>query len=607
MAQESKPRAYALASAPLEIRDRLPELDMGPVPRLPAGERKVLTRVWDLKSKRPGAPLKLEEAQLLEAMLFASGVEGATERQHYRERYAALLARARKAVKNTRDPRQRAEKLMKFLHASVMRNGFETGQTSLAVLFDTGKFNCVSSAALYYLIGSNLGLDLRVISIPANGTQPGHASLNLVAGGKRIQVEPTSPDGFDWQAKIHRPGVVVTQPLPDRKGGHEVDSVGLAAMMYFNRGVALGRAKRPRPLDAARYYLAALALDPTDEGAANNLVATFVNWGGPTLTGEKKFDEAVRVLAFGLSIAPSSDLLRNNLRVAWAQYVEAALEAGKDKEALALIARAARAVPDGQFPGAADWFIGIGERRLKEGGWEAALAVAERGLRVLPEADARKVREWRGGVFRLWSQWFLDEKQGQDVEGSMKVLARAYALDENDKTVLAGLAYHTQEALRILDRKRGLKAMVEHYQALRKQFPRVDDIAAVAASHARRAVQQLVEDKKFKEAVAAADSYEPLLPRAELLGVAYAGWARGLAGDKQWKAALDKCAEGLKAAPEDPRLLQAVRAIVDEWAGPAVAAANWDEAIGIYNVGLDYLPGDEHLQHNKDYCGKMKK
>ena len=85
-----------------------------------------------------------------------------------------------------------------------------------------------------------------------------------------------------------------------------------------------------------------------------------------------------------------------------------------------------------------------------------------------------------------------------------------------------------------------------------------------------------------------------------MIGFVYASWARGLAGDKQWKAALDKCAEGLKAVPNQARLLQAVRVIVDEWADAAIKATKWDEAIGIYDVGLSYLPGDSHLQHNKE-------
>jgi tetratricopeptide (TPR) repeat protein len=607
---QEKARTYTLAQPPLEIRDRLPDLGMGPVPRLPAGERKLLTRVWESKEKRPAALLKIDEANLLDAMLYASGAETAAQRKHYREQTEELVVKARKALKGTKDAKERGEKLMKFLHANVMKKGYESGQTSFTLMLDTGKFNCVSSAALYYIVGTRLGMDLRIIAIPAKGPEEGHVSLDMIVGGKRVQVEPTSPDGFDWQTKISRPGVAVTAKLPDRKNGHEVDGAGLAAQVYYNRGVALGRDKA-KQLDAARCYLAALCLDPVDENTTNNLIATFVNWGGPDLIGAKKYEEAVRVLSFGLSIAPKSELLVNNLRVAWAKSIDAALQSGQDREALALMGRAAKSVPGGDFPTAAQWYVSRGEACLKDGDWEAGLTVAARGLRVLPAEEAKKVREWRAVVFRRWSEWFLDEKQGSDIEASVKVLVRAYALDESDKTTIAGILFHTQEAVRILDRKQGLKAVLAHVEALRKQFPKVNEVANVASNHGRKAVQALVEAKKFKEALAAVDHYRPLLVSAEqaadVIGFVYAAWAQDLAGAKQWKAALDKCAEGLKAVPNQARLLQAVRVIVDDWADAAVKAAHWDEAIGIYDTGLTYLPGDSHLQHNKEYCGKMKK
>ena len=50
--------------------------------------------------------------------------------------------------------------------------------------------------------------------------------------------------------------------VPDRKDGHEVDAVGIAAMIYSNRGVALAGEKPSKRLEAARCCLAALALDP---------------------------------------------------------------------------------------------------------------------------------------------------------------------------------------------------------------------------------------------------------------------------------------------------------------------------------------------------------
>jgi tetratricopeptide (TPR) repeat protein len=607
-AGEPKARTYGLASAPLEIYDRLADLNLGPVPRLADGERKLLATIWERKANTPTAGVPVKEAMLLDAMLVASGIEQAGARRKYRKQFQALQARARAAMKGARDPRRRGKRLMKFLHAGVMRKGYQSGQSSLAAVFNTGKFNCVSAAAMYYVVGSSLGLELRVISIPGSGFLAGHAALDLVDGARRIQVEPTNPNGFDWETKVNRPGVRVFGLVPNRKAGHEVDALGLAAMIYSNRGVALAKGQPPRRLPAVRCYLSALALDPTDDSAAHNLLSVFTNWG-PDLAGEKKFEEALRVLGFGLKIAPGSESLHNNHSVVWAWYIEAVLQAGKDRQALTLIRRAAQATKGKDFQSAAYQFSRYGEKCLRES-WEAALAVARRGLKVLPEGEAPQLRAWRSGVFRRWSQWLLDQKQGQDVAGSLKVLARGYALDPNDEAIMAGLAYHTQEALRILEARSGLKAVIEHYRALRKQFPKVTGIASVGWSHARRAISRFVDDKQFKEAVAAVDQYEPLLTkpeqRAELGAVAYTGWARNLAGSQEWQAALDKCAEGLKVFPKQHWLVSGLRILVDRWADSAIKQANWDEAIRIYNIGLKYLPGDGHLQHNRQYCQTMK-
>jgi tetratricopeptide (TPR) repeat protein len=598
-AEQAKARTVALPSAPLAIYDRLPALNLGPAPRLPEDERQLLAKVWELKAKEPATSVKVEQALLLDAMLFASGIEEAKARRKYREQFDTVLAKAREAVKAAKDDRQRGERLMKFLHAGVMSKGYESGQSSFAAIFARGQFNCVSSTAMYYLVGTRLGLDLRVISIPGNGFLAGHASLDLIAGDKRIQVEPTNPDGFDWPAKVNRPGVVVLGFVPDRKGGHEVDGLGIAAMIYSNRGVALAGEKPPKRLEAARCYLAALALDPADETATNNLLAIFVNWG-PALTDAKKFEDAIRVLAFGLTLAPKSRSLHNNYRIAWAAYIEDTLESGKDKDALTLIDRAAKAVPkDTTFQNPSQWFIRHGEKCLAKD-WEAGLAVVGRGLKVLPEGEGKKLLRWRSGVFRRWSQWLLRK---QDAEGSREVLARAYALDPTDEEVIAGLAYHTQEALRIVERISGLTAMIEHFHTLRKRFPEVKEISEGGKVHAARAVTKLADDKKFKEAVEAVEKYGPLFTkpeaRSEVGGIAYDRWARHLAGEKKWKEALDKYKEGLTAFPGQRRLMNNAIVIVDRWARTAIEPKKWDEAIRIYEIGLGYFPGDNHLQHNK--------
>src|SRR5262249_14813962 len=151
---------------------------------------------------------------------------------------------------------------------------------------------------------------------------------------------------------------------------------------------------------------------------------------------------------------------------------------GDDAGALALIRRAARAVPgDGDFGKEHLWFARAGDRLVDEKGWEAGLDAADRGMKGLSAEEGERLAEWRTELFRRWSQWLLDR---EDVEGSLKVLRRAYALAPADREVHAGVAYHAQEALRTLAEKRGAAAVVEHHRALLKAFPTVDALHEVA-------------------------------------------------------------------------------------------------------------------------------
>jgi tetratricopeptide (TPR) repeat protein len=305
---------------------------------------------------------------------------------------------------------------------------------------------------------------------------------------------------------------------------------------------------------------------------------------------------------------PESRDLRSNLVYAWRRYVEATLASGKDDEALALLRRAAKAVPDErEFRSEHDWFVGLGEKQIKQKGWEAGLEVVDRGLKVLPPAEGKKLKEWRVGVLRRWSQSLLDR---HDFDGSVRVLARAYALDGDDREVRAGIAYHAHKAFAALEKKPGLPALIEHYQALVQQFPRVTEIAEAGESHATQAVLRLTQARKFEAAIEAAQQYRPLLARpeqwAEVGAIPYDRWARHLAEQKDWEAALAKYAQGLRAFPGQQRLANNAGATVDEWAQGAIRAKKWEEAIGIYKVGLKYFPEDTHLRARLSYCEKMQ-
>ncbi|HVK14825.1 MAG TPA: hypothetical protein VM597_39170 [Gemmataceae bacterium] len=607
-----EPRGYALSAPPLEIYDRLPALDIGTVPKLADAERTLLAAVWESKTKQPAGAAGLDDDAMLDALILASGVEAPDARRKYRERFATLLADAKKTTAGVKDNRGRGERLMKFLHDGVMKKGYSANQTSFTAVFDSGKFNCVSAVAVYHLVGTRLGLELRPFSIPGpgGGALPGHASLDLIDGGERVQVEPTNPNGFDWGTKVKQPGITVIGFVPDRKTGHEVDAVGVAAMIYSNRGVALTNAKPPQWEAAARCYFAALALDPADGTVNTNVQSLLTNWG-PALLKARQYEQAVRVLTFGVEVAPKADKVRNNLRFVWAEYIEAMLEAKKDGDVPGLVGRAAKAVPDDtEFGSTSHWFAAHAQKRARKGDWEAALTVLDRGSKVIPAAEAKGLLERRSGTFRLWSQTLLD--QG-DADGSLQVLARGYALDAKDETIHAGINYHLGKALPAVEKKAGVAGLVKHLEAVRAKFPDLDMVRDAGRTHAGLVVQELTDRKKFADAVAAVETYRPLLPksedRARVGARAYDLWARHLvreAGGKNWKASLDKYAEGLKAFPGHDTLTKNAVYTVHNWAEPAMKAKKWAEAVAIANQGLERLPGNEKLLELKKHLEEQK-
>lgn len=602
-AAETTPPGYAFALPPLEMYDLFLESKLDERLKLATEERELLDKIWPTRRGARADRTKATESTLLEAMLFASGVADAKERQTLRTRYDGVAKQAATAVKRGRTSLERGEQLMQFLHKGVMKHGYVAEQSSLSDVFKSGKFNCVSATAMYHLVGTRLGLKLQPITIPGEGSMPGHATLDMLEGNRRIQVEATNADGFDIDAKLKRPGAYTIGFVPDRSKGKDSDDLGIAAAIYSNRGVGLSKEEPTRYADAICCYLAALTLDPLDDAATNNLKAALNNWSGE-LAKTKKFDHALRVLAFGLKCAPQSKELLNNRRAASTLYIEALIDQGKDAEAMKVAAEAAAVLPDEEhFRDGSYWFIVLGQRHLKENEWPKALAMVDRGIKVVSAADQKRLLDWRTSAYRHWSQTLLDKA---DPRGSLAVLTRAYAADPSDASIKDGITYHAQESLRLVEKTDGATKMVEHFNELCKAFPGVESIAERGVAHAQQAVLKLTSEKKFAEAAAAAKSYEPLLTtaedRAELGALAYDSWAMDLAESKKWSEAVDRYLEGLKAYPGQKRLSVNVIVTIDRWASGSIEAKNWAEAIRVYKLGLERFPGDAHLTQNLKYC-----
>lgn len=462
------PPKYPFTKSPLELLDQLATADVGQVPALSADERKLLAAVWDQKAKNPDAPAKLSDDEVVDLLLLASGVEDLAARKKYRTRVAELRAECGRKLDGVDGTAARGEVLMKVAHEGAMKNGYELKQTQLNALFDSGKFNCVSSTALVYLIGTPHGFDLRPMGIDGVPGREGHAYLDLVDGHNRFVVECTCPKGFDSEGKVKRKEFKPSGQPIDRSLAVETDAVGLAAMIVENRLGGL----RPRTAEDyqtfTRLQLCLAALDPAGKRTAKNVTAALTNWGLALVTAGE-YETAVRFHEVALGFAPECDALKVNRRYTWVKAVEGAVAAGKDREAVDLVGRARKQLPkDGDFATAAKWFVIASYAAEKKGGWAAAVAVLNRGLAVVPVGERAGLKEER---FKLARHAVYKLAEAGDFADALKLIGSDTTnLNDQQRAECGELVYDLWG--RKLVKGQEWAAAVEKYADGLKEYPK---------------------------------------------------------------------------------------------------------------------------------------
>ena len=397
-----------------------PEKAIGAVAKLEkvSGQKVVLTdderRLFS--DARDG---KLDTMSFGESCLIASGMTDAVKRKVYVAKLDAIEADARKAIEGAKSAAEKAERLLKFLHDGPMKGGYESKQTDLPVVLDTGKFNCVSSAVLFNVIGRRLELDLVAVEVP------GHVLALLRDGDKKIDVETTSPLGVDPKDLKTPKG----KAPADRYAGkrREVGELGLASVIAYNHGVAMLEAKKFH--EAVLSNFRALSLDPTNPGAAHNAMAGFTKWG-LDLDHAGKFEEALAVVATGLEVSPQYSALLNNHKVLWHHYAEACMKAGKADEAIAILRRAAKVVDGEDFETQqAFLFIEPGQKLVEAGKYKEALALYTAGIAKVDKKAAVMLKESRVGLFLRRAEKAMDKGE---FEEAVKILTEGAKLEPKD-------------------------------------------------------------------------------------------------------------------------------------------------------------------------------
>lgn len=371
-----------------------------------------------------------------EAALLSCGIRGKTKRQWYLDRLDHLEKGARKAVAKATTPFEKGRALLQFLHKGPMRTGYVAENTDVTTVLEDGKFNCVSSATLYAILGRRLGLDIRGIEVP------NHAFAIIYNGTKHADVETTTAQGFDPArdalALAHISKVIGFAYIPDkdRDQRREVNEIGLIAINCCNHGVYAAQKKQYE--QALMAYFRAMSLDPESGSAVKGVLSALSSWSKDLIDG-KQFPEALEVLAVGLDLAPDDALLRNNRLAAWVHWADKLADAGRHDEALGVLRLAAKAIPDGNFAERQAWVvIRRGEALIKAGQYSQALALVPPGLAKMDEGARSELRTWCLGVHRRWAYTYIT---AQDWSSAAQVYQYALSIFPNDSSLRHDLEY----------------------------------------------------------------------------------------------------------------------------------------------------------------------
>ncbi len=212
----------------------------------------------------------------------------------------------------------KAEAVLTLLHKSVLL-AYREDATTLDGILDAGFYNCVSSAVLYMIAVSALGIEARGVRTSD------HAFCTVAADGRDIDVETTNPYGFDPGGKkdfkdsfgrVTGFAYVAPGGYGDRK---PISGRELVGLILSNRVAMLERAGRFA--EGARLGADYAALCPGPDSRAflvdrvNNLVTDFQNRRDfadaesaaraafASMPGEAKLAALVKTASYNMAVA----------------------------------------------------------------------------------------------------------------------------------------------------------------------------------------------------------------------------------------------------------------------------------------------------------------
>jgi hypothetical protein len=250
---------------------------------------------------------------LAEAALWASlinaGIGAERRATGYLEKIDAAATELYTAVELPQDIKERGAYVLGFVHRKFLKN-YSENQTRLDEILASGRYNCVSSAVLYMVLGLSVNLDIGGV------VTKDHAFITVNTGTERIDVETTNRYGFnpgsrrEFQDSFGSITGFVYVPATNYRERAATSPAELVSLILRNRIAILEKQNRfaeSIPLAINREVF--LSGNLRSIGVVDPIKAEFL--------GDPKNDVMNRLFNFG------TDLLnrgREDEVIAWAEY-----------------------------------------------------------------------------------------------------------------------------------------------------------------------------------------------------------------------------------------------------------------------------------------------
>jgi len=344
------------------------------------------------------------EVRLVAQALTAAGIDDPFDRADERRKVYRAIDEAVSAMGDGRPTYRRAARLHRVLHRDHFRQ-YREDADGLHDVVANGDFNCLSATLFYGLVARELGYDVVVLEFP------GHLLLGLEIDGRRIEVETTTPRGFDRPrdgddrspdgANVFRgipgfghPDASDDSADPDASTYWEVSleqALGFAWLNAAWRSLEAGECMK-----AAKGVVAASRLLP-DLSTQEENTRRLLSRASRCEYESGSFDDAYRIAAIETDLLPATTTSRDRLLAAAIKRVEDMCDLDAAPRAATVVDEVTRIMISGRdvarFERRAWPIVTAAAVRLAD--WPLAEHAANRYASVEPDpVEARRVVAW---------------------------------------------------------------------------------------------------------------------------------------------------------------------------------------------------------------------